>query len=73
LIDDVLAAAPNQKSGYVFSMGGFAGSVPEVTYTVNGNPISTGQTGQRSFFSDQSGVIRFDSAAAATIASSPLQ
>jgi prepilin-type N-terminal cleavage/methylation domain-containing protein len=73
LIDQVLAAAPSQKSGYGFTLGGFAGSVPEVTYTISGDPISRGQTGQRSFFSDQSGVIRFNTAAAATIADPPLQ
>jgi type IV pilus assembly protein PilA len=73
LIDQVLAAAPNQKSGYGFVMGGFSGGVPEVTYTIAGDPISRGQTGQRSFFSDGSGVIRFNIAATATVADSPLQ
>jgi len=73
LIDDVLAAAPNQKSGYTFALGGLSGATPEVTYTVIGDPIARGQTGQRSFFSDQSGVIRFNQTATATIADSPLQ
>jgi prepilin-type N-terminal cleavage/methylation domain-containing protein len=73
LIDQVLAGAPNQKSGYGFVLGGFSGSVPEVTYTIAGDPIARGQTGQRSFFSDGSGVIRFNTAAAATIADPPLQ
>jgi type IV pilus assembly protein PilA len=73
LIDQVLAGAPNQKSGYGFTMAGFSGSVPEVTYTIAGDPIARGQTGQRSFFSDGSGVIRFNTAAAATIADPPLQ
>lgn len=73
LIDQVLAAAPNQKSGYVFAIGGLSGTVPEVTYTVTGDPIARGQTGQRSFFSDQSNVVRFNTAAAATAADSALQ
>jgi hypothetical protein len=73
LIDQVLAAAPNQKSGYGFVLGGFSGSLPEVTYTIAGDPIARGQTGQRSFFSDGSGVIRFNTAAPATIADPPLQ
>jgi len=71
LIDTVLAAG--SKSGYNFTLAGGTGSVPEVTYTIAGSPISTGQTGQRGFFSDQSGVIRYDVSGAATAASSPLQ
>ncbi|HEV2021681.1 MAG TPA: pili assembly chaperone [Terriglobales bacterium] len=73
LIDQVLAGKPNQKSGYAFALAGFSGSVPEVTYTISGDPIARGQTGQRSFFSDGSGVIRFNTAAVATIADPPLQ
>jgi hypothetical protein len=30
-----------------------------VTYNSQGTPVSIGQTGQRAFCSDQSGVIRF--------------
>jgi hypothetical protein len=40
---------------------------------VNGNPATPGQTGSRYFFVDQSGVIRADPAAAATVASNPIQ
>ena len=70
LLDTVLAAG--NKSGYVFVVGGAAGT-PVVTYTVNGDPVTRGQTGQRSFFSDQSGVIRFNPAAAAAVTDPPLQ
>ena len=73
LIDQVLAAAPSQKSGYTFAIGGLSGAVPEVTYSVGGDPIQRGQTGQRSFFSDQSGVIRFNTGAPATSGDPPLQ
>src|SRR5208282_1437296 len=71
LIDAVLAAAT--KSGYVFAWTG-DGATPSVSYTVTGTPVSVGTSGQRMFFSDQSGVIRYDpSGAGATVASAPLQ
>jgi prepilin-type N-terminal cleavage/methylation domain-containing protein len=66
LIDDVLAAG--SKSGYNFAVAGGG-----ATYTVNADPITPGQSGQRHFFSDQSGVIRQDPAAAATLSSAALQ
>jgi hypothetical protein len=33
-----------------------------VTYTSQGSPVVVGQTGQRAFCSDQSGVIKYDAA-----------
>ena len=57
LIDDTIAAAPNQKSGYVFTAVA-AGGTPTTTYTSTGLPVAVGQSGQRAFCSDQSGVIR---------------
>ena len=71
LLDSVLGAGT--KSGYTFAVGGASGTVPNVTYTVNGDPITRGQTGQRSFFSDQSGVIRYNAAAASVVGDPPLQ
>ena len=72
VIDNVLAAGA--KSGYTFTYaaGAAAGGVVP-TYTVNADPITPGQTGQRYFFTDQSGVIRFNTSAAATVSDSPLQ
>jgi prepilin-type N-terminal cleavage/methylation domain-containing protein len=83
LIDPVLAnatAAATAKSGYFFTYVG-ATATPAVggctgfqTYTVAGRPATVGQTGQRGFFSDQSGVIRYTTdGSAPTIASPPLQ
>ena len=69
LIDAVLAAGT--KSGYVFVLGGGTGGTPEVTYTVTGSPVAIGQTGQRGWFSDQSGVIRFNLTGAAGVVSDP--
>ena len=72
LVDEVLSAGT--KSGYTFTMTGKAGTVtaPNTAYTVKGDPVNT-STGTRHFFSDESGVIRFDAAAAATAASNPIQ
>ena len=72
LIDAVLASGT--KSGYVFTIAtsGATGSGPATMYTVNGDPQNS-QTGQRHFFSDQSGVIRFNASAAATGTDNPLQ
>jgi prepilin-type N-terminal cleavage/methylation domain-containing protein len=72
IIDAVLSAG--NKSGYAFAYapGGAINGVV-YTYTVNGNPNTPGTTGQRRFFSDQTGVIRYNQAAAATAADLPLQ
>jgi len=77
LIDSVLASGT--KSGYSFvasASGGSgtcgSGSLPNTLYSVAGDPTSP-QTGQRHFFSDQSGVIRYNTSVAATVSSNPLQ
>ncbi len=71
LIDSVLAAGT--KSGYVFTYtpgAAVGGTIP--TYTINADPVTVGTTGQRYFFTDQSGVVRADPAAKATAASAPI-
>jgi type IV pilus assembly protein PilA len=71
LLDQVLAAGT--KSGYTFNLLGVA-STPSVGYTVTALPVSAGTSGQRSFFSDQSGVIRYNTAGTApTVSDLPLQ
>jgi type IV pilus assembly protein PilA len=77
LIDDVLAkasAAPTAKSGYFFTynLNGVAGGI-NTAYTLNASPSNAGTTGQRFFFTDQTGVIRYGLAGAATAASSAIQ
>ncbi len=59
LIDSVLATGT--KSGYVFTATG-GGQTPAVTYTSLATPQAPGQSGQRQFCSDQSGVIYQDTA-----------
>jgi len=71
LLDQVLAAGT--KSGYTFKWV-TDGLTPSVGYSVTATPVSIGNTGQRMFCSDMSGVIRFDpSGATCTAASLALQ
>ena len=67
LIDSVLSSGT--KSGYTFT---YAAGSNNLSYTINADPVTRGTTGQRSFFTDQSGVIRADTAAAATVSSTPI-
>jgi type IV pilus assembly protein PilA len=60
LIDPVLSTGT--KSGYTFAAVGNGAVAPSTVlngYEVNATPQTVGTTGQRSFCSDQSGVIRY--------------
>jgi prepilin-type N-terminal cleavage/methylation domain-containing protein len=80
LLDNVLGAAPggtsaspNTKSGYQFYVTPGAGT-PIATYTSNASPVTLDQTGKRYFYSDSTGVIRYNaSGVVATSADNPLQ
>lgn len=61
LIDPVLSAGT--KSGYTFAAVGNGTGV--TGFEVNGTPVTVGTTGQRAFCSDQSGVIRYNTAGTA--------
>jgi prepilin-type N-terminal cleavage/methylation domain-containing protein len=72
LVDSVLAGGT--KSGYSFS---WSGGTPDASgniqnYASFASPVTVGTTGQRYFYSDQSGVIRANSAGVANINSTPL-
>jgi type IV pilus assembly protein PilA len=69
LIDSVLATGT--KAGYRFTYGPISGGAAVTSYTVNGDPLTTG-AGQRHFFSDDSLVIRVNALAAATSADPPI-
>ena len=72
LIDDVLANAA-VKSGYGFSINNLTGAPVVVTYSSLALPSVVGQSGQRAFCSDQSGVIRYNAGGTAcTNADNPL-
>jgi|ERR1700722_15267052 len=73
-------AVPTEKSGgfFTFVIGAatpaVGGCTGFQTYTVVEQPANVGQSGQRGFFSDQSGVIRYTTdGCAPTIASPPVQ
>jgi type IV pilus assembly protein PilA len=68
LLDAVLAGGT--KSGYTFVWTG-DGNTPSVGYSITGTPVTVGTTGQRMFFSDQSGVIRYAASGAGATAASP--
>ncbi len=70
LLDGVLGCGtmPCNKSGYKFNLTGGG-----ATYYTNGDPITSGQSGQRQFYSDASGVIRYNQSAVATATDAPLQ
>ena len=64
-IDSVLASGT--KSGYTFAYAGAAN-----TGSCTADPETAGTTGDRYFFVDQSGVIRFSSTGTATSTSAPI-
>jgi type IV pilus assembly protein PilA len=61
------------KSGYTFAVTISGSTAPYPFYYTNAAPVNFGQTGQRYFYSDASGVIRYNTSAAATSADLPLQ
>ena len=68
LIDSVLASG--SKSGYTFV---YTAGASNQSYSVTATPIILGSSGQNMYFTDQSGVIRFDtSGAGAAAASTPI-
>ncbi len=65
LIDSVLGSGT--KDGYTYASAGSA-----IAFTVTAAPTVVGSTGTRYFFSDESGVIRYNTGASATNTSNPL-
>ncbi len=77
ILDSFLSQPPFQKSGYTFAIAnpGALGTVvnPNITFRSSADPMVTGQTGVRHFFSDDSNVIRFNATAPATSNDAPIQ
>jgi hypothetical protein len=57
------------KSGYSFT---FSAASPYQQYSITAGPVNPGVTGQRYFFTDQSGVIRVNTSSAASSTDNPL-
>jgi type IV pilus assembly protein PilA len=73
LIDDQLAnaiAAATPKSGYFFTYVPAAG---QTAFTVTAEPAAPGQSGDMHYFTDNSGVIRFNATQTAAVTDSALQ
>jgi type IV pilus assembly protein PilA len=82
LLDSVLGAltpgggysSPNPKSGYLFFIYTIVPTTPPSTsYWSSASPITPQQTGSRYFYSDASGVIRYNTTVAATATDPSLQ
>ena len=81
LIDNELTTGT--KTGYNFTYADGPGDKPKSaskggcegwnTYTINGDPVTPGASGERHFFADQSGVIRFNASAVAGVTDAPVQ
>jgi type IV pilus assembly protein PilA len=67
LIDSALVTGT--KSGYTFS---YTASSTYQQYSIQSGPVNQGVTGQRYFFTDQSGVIRVNLSSPATSTDNPL-
>ncbi len=72
LVDSVLSAGT--KSGYSFTWSsGTADSLGNyLNYSITAQPVTPGTTGQRYFYTDQSGVIRANPSGTANASSTPL-
>lgn len=69
LLDPLLAGG--SRSGYSFRVAILSSSSPAISYALNSDPLNS-QTGQRHFYSDQSGVIRYNTSAQADMWDTPL-
>ena len=67
LLDATLTTSPFDKSGYQFTFAGTG-----IVYSIKADAMSQNTTGVRHFFTDQSGVIHYNSTATAAATDSPL-
>jgi type IV pilus assembly protein PilA len=70
-IDSNLASGT--KSGYSFTYTPDLSTTPSFRYAINADPVSRGISGQRSFYSSDSNITRYNGSTAATSSDSPLQ
>jgi len=80
LVDPILAgngpggsATGFTKNGFTFTYATVVGSYPSVaSYKINADPQARGSSGQRSFYTDQSAVVRANATAVATSSDNPI-
>jgi prepilin-type N-terminal cleavage/methylation domain-containing protein len=73
LIDAVLAGGTKSGYSFAYTAGATDTNGNVLQYTMTAVPTSSGVTGQRTFFTDQTGVIRADATGStATINSTPI-
>jgi prepilin-type N-terminal cleavage/methylation domain-containing protein len=70
LIDPVLGGG--EKQGYDFAVNDSDGDSNKYTWDATADPVNRGKSGDRSFFVDESGVIRFNSTTTASSTSDPI-
>ena len=71
LLDNVLGQDNATKGGYSFNLT--PTGTPASTYTINASPVTPGSSGNRYFFTDQTGVIRYNAQQPATPADLAIQ
>ena len=72
LIDPVLASGIRNGYNFVYTPIDNAGTGKPDAFTINANPLSPGQTGERYFYADQTNVIRWALGAPAGPSSPPV-
>lgn len=75
-MDNLLANAvdgAHAKSGYYFTYTAISGGGLNVDFHVQGDPVQRAVTGNRSFFTDQTGVVRYNISQSAASSDSPIQ
>jgi type IV pilus assembly protein PilA len=73
IVDPILGVALPVKAGFVFTYSTTSTAGTNVSYTLNADPSVSGMSGQRHFFCNETGVIRYNLTAPATVASNSLQ
>src|ERR1700730_6717807 len=72
IVDPILGTAAATKAGHSFTYTPVAVLGVNTNYTMNGAPVAIGTTGQRNFFCNETGLIRYSIVGVATVASPPL-
>ncbi len=72
MVDEVLASGIRNGYSFVYVAIDAAGNGKPTAFTVNANPVSPGQTGERYFFVDQTNVIRYALGGPANSGSTPV-